>query len=129
MTTCVLLGSRTTRTAASNTKTRNSKQSFKKITDKEKKKIEDLNAEISMLIQQLLEKKENFSLEAKDKEIREMKKKRNALLDREARKKSLDVIKQKKDERWKEYVSFENVKYKLKEKRSQAYIIRNVSIR
>ncbi|GAA5807170.1 hypothetical protein MFLAVUS_000524 [Mucor flavus] len=49
-----------------------------------------VNAEISMLNQELLEKKKNFSLEAKDKEIREMKKKRNILLDREARKEILD---------------------------------------
>ncbi|GAA5817238.1 hypothetical protein MFLAVUS_010781 [Mucor flavus] len=121
MTTCILVGSCTAKTAASNTKTLISKQSVKKITDEEKKLLEVVNAELSMLNLELLEKKKNFSLEAKDKEIREMKKKRNILLDREARKKILDVIKQKKDERWKEYVSFENVKSKLKAKRSQAY--------
>ncbi|KAI9247383.1 hypothetical protein EDC94DRAFT_685421 [Helicostylum pulchrum] len=96
MTTCVPFGPHTEKTAASNTKPLSSKQSVKKITDEEKKILEVLNAEISMLNQELLEKKKNFSLEAKDKEIREMKNKRSILLDKEARKKLLMQLNRRK---------------------------------
>lgn len=126
MTTCVLFGARTTKAVSSDT---SAKQSRKKIADEEKKRLEAINADINVLNQELLEKKKDFSLEEKDAEIRNMKKKRNLVLDRAARKKMLDEIKQKKEERWKEYLSIENSKAMLKEKRSQAYFIRNVSTR
>jgi hypothetical protein len=126
MTTCVLIGTRTAKAVSSDT---SAKQSRKKITDEEKKELEAINADINVLNQELLEKKKDFSLEEKDAEIRNMKKKRNFVLDRVARKKMLDEIKQKKEERWKEYLSIENSKAMLKEKRSQAYLIRNVSTR
>lgn len=129
MITCVLVGSRTVQTVASKTKPLGSKRSFKKITDEEKKVLQGLNEEITRLNQELIEKKKSFSLEEKDKAIRDLKKKRNGLANSHEKENLLKKIKQKKDERWKEYVSFEDIKSKLKDKRHQMYIIRNVSTR
>ncbi|CAO3658881.1 unnamed protein product [Rhizopus microsporus] len=60
------------------------------------KRLKDLKEEITTLSAQLLKKKEAFSLEKIDKEIRKMKKERNGMADKDSRRMAAALIKAKK---------------------------------
>ena len=63
------------------------------------KRLKDLKEEIMTLNAQLLKKKEAFSLEKIDKEIRKMKKERNGMIDKDDRRMAAALIKAKKKEK------------------------------
>ena len=75
---------------------------------------------------QLLKKKEAFSLEKIDKEIRKMKKERNGMIDKDDRRMAAALIKAKKGERWRNFNELEVLRQELKALRREVYTCRNV---
>ena len=90
------------------------------------KRLKDLKEEIMTLNAQLLKKKEAFSLEKIDKEIRKMKKERNGMIDKDDRRMAAALIKAKKGERWRNFNELEVLRQELKALRREVYTCRNV---
>ena len=90
------------------------------------KRLKDLKEEIMTLNAQLLKKKEAFSLEKIDKEIRKMKKERNGMVDKDDRRMAAALIKAKKGERWRNFNELEVLRQELKALRREVYTCRNV---
>ncbi|KAG1176522.1 hypothetical protein G6F70_004031 [Rhizopus microsporus] len=89
------------------------------------KRLKDLK-EITTLNAQLLKKKKAFSLEKIDKEIRKMKKERNAMADKDDRRMAAVLIKTKKEERWRDFNELEVFRQELKALRREGCTCRNV---
>ncbi|CAO3664415.1 unnamed protein product [Rhizopus microsporus] len=89
------------------------------------KRLKDLKEEIMTLNAQLLKKKEAFSLEKIDKEIRKMKKERNGMIDKDDRRMAAALIKAKKGERWRNFNELEVLRQELKALRREVYTCRN----
>ncbi|KAG1197232.1 hypothetical protein G6F70_006787 [Rhizopus microsporus] len=84
------------------------------------KRLKDLKEEIMTLNAQLLKKKEAFSLEKIDKEIRKMKKERNGMIDKDDRRMAAALIKAKKGERWRNFNELEVLRQELKALRRES---------
>ena len=85
-----------------------------------------MKEEITTLSAQLLKKKEAFSLEKIDKEIRKMKKERNGMIDKDDRRMAAALIKAKKGERWRNFNELEVLRQELKALRREEYTCRNI---